>query len=79
MGSHFTVNFLFPSLSFNQIYELELDMAEYLGTWPSFDSLEWFEFVTKHEILRAKVQKKKAGNIINLAEDFLKRNATHAL
>ena len=53
-------------------------MAQYLHCFPSFDNLEWFEFASKHEMLRAKEQKKKAGNLVNLAEDFLKKQGMNS-
>ena len=57
---------------------MELEMAEYLKCFPAFDFLEWYEFQVKFDMLKAKVQKKKAGNLINLAEDFLKKQGMNS-
>lgn len=45
-----------------------MDMAKHLNCSPSFDDMEWFEFMSKYDILREKLKDGKGSN--NLG-DFL--------
>ena len=43
-----------------------MDMAKHLNCNPNFDSMEWYEFMSKYEILKNKVKDSKESGM-----DFL--------
>jgi hypothetical protein len=59
----FGPNFLFPSIGFREIINLECDMGWYFSCAPSFDNMDFMEFLEKYDNLRARVEKKNSSNV----------------
>ncbi len=49
-----------------------MDMAKHLNCMPSFDQMEWYEFMSKYEILRNKLKDGKGSgqNMNDLFQNF---------
>jgi len=56
----------------DRISEMEIDVSGYLGCFPSFDEMEFFEFMQKYGIIKEKANKKKATKMMDFAEGFRK-------
>lgn len=43
-----------------------MDMGQYLGCFPSFDSMEWYEFLSKYQILKKRIESKNNNGKVDL-------------
>ena len=46
-----------------------MDMAKHLNCNPNFDNMEWYEFMSKYEILKDKIKNSK-GNMGDFLQGF---------